>query len=332
MPAPLASTASHTGGNRRDPSVHVDKKVRRHSRKRPHRDRLFSKMFNDLRETRGVAGSAASTVSGSAMETKSSKPSPLDACEGISVSSDIRATRLKPAQWRDLSDTSRAPYLHKALKSLGDVYAVSLNLGDDIISDAYAAGSFLVHVRRRIARHLEQALGRKVSFWLTLEETFDVSTKRHRPHLHGELQISAAQAATARNALRKAGGEWKLGARQKQVKFRLNPDFGWSSYANKDAAKAMPLMRKFLRAAGAGPRWVLSFDGRVMTATNDLKAKAKKLYETDRALAFELMKTGQVRLTRDAPDLSKPIRDGLSRSSIPAAGDACRVSPPSLRS
>jgi len=41
-------------------------------------------------------------------------------------------------------------------------------------------------------------------------------------------------------------------------------------------------MRKLLSELGAGPRYQLSFEGRVMTATNNLKPIAKRLYKGDR--------------------------------------------------
>lgn len=76
-----------------------------------------------------------------------------------------------PAQWRDTSDILRVHYLHLALAEPGPVFSFSLNLHPDVEAKARSQDTSLDWLHRRIARRLNQALGRKVEFFMVLEET-----------------------------------------------------------------------------------------------------------------------------------------------------------------
>jgi len=189
-------------------------------RQRPVQDRLFRRGLKAVARARNASAAGSTIVSISASDTASD-----------TASAFIKSERLKPLLWRDAADETKASYLHEALGTLGDVFTINVNLRDDVIADAYESENFLQHLRERVALHLKRALGRKPSFWFLIEEeeTFDVHTQTHKPHIHGELAISAAEAKVARKALRRAAGEWPMPARKYQVKTRRSPDFYWPS-------------------------------------------------------------------------------------------------------
>ncbi|SDR49901.1 hypothetical protein SAMN05519103_04015 [Rhizobiales bacterium GAS113] len=270
------------GGPSRKP--HIDKKVRPQRRKRALRDRIYGKDFKVLALGR-AGGDADATVVTVAAETPPT-PKLRVARKGIApfITKEERAflysRRLKPPQWRDASDDIRALHYHLALSSLGQVHTLNVNLRQDIIAAASASEEgFRSYMRERIARHLTK-LGRPVAFWFVVEDLFIAETQEHRPHLHGEILLETHHKKETSKALRVAAGEWET-FRQFQVKLKPSPDLDWPSYACKEAWKATSSMRELL--ADAGRRYDLSFKGRVMTATNNLKPIAEQVFEDHRA-------------------------------------------------
>src|SRR6185437_14166112 len=110
-----------------------------------------------------------------------------------------------PSDARSMSVYLKAEYLMLALREIGPVHAFTLNLRPDIAAMACADPSTRDFLRRRLAHHLETLLGRAVDFFFVIEQA-----AHRRIHLHGCLGVSAEEAKTARLALRKAGGGWKV--------------------------------------------------------------------------------------------------------------------------
>lgn len=192
--------------------------------------------------------------------------------EGTYSSEAGRAHRF-PAQWRDTSDLLRVLYFHLAMRELGPVHSFSLNLRPDIEARARLQDSPVSWIQKRVVRHLEAALGRPVAVYVVLEED------RQRLHVHGEIQIGADEAAPARKALRKAGGEWKE-VRQHQAHTDADPDQGWPSYIGKEFYKYRPWARRFYEKARGASRVTLR--GNLFASTKALGLGARSLYEQHR--------------------------------------------------
>lgn len=196
--------------------------------------------------------------------------------EGTYKSEAGRAHRF-PAQWRDTSDLLRVLYFHLAMRELGPVHSFSLNLRPDIEARARLQDSPVSWIQKRVVRHLEAALSRPLAVYVVLEED------RQRLHVHGEIQIGADEAAPARKALRKAGGEWKQ-VRQHQAHTDADPDQGWPSYLGKQFYKYQPWARQFYERARGGAR--ISIPGNLYASTKDLGRAARALYEKHRRLVI----------------------------------------------
>jgi hypothetical protein len=114
-----------------------------------------------------------------------------------------------------------------------------------------------------------------VAVYVVLEED------RQRLHVHGEIQIGADEAAPARKALRKAGGEWKE-VRQHQAHTDADPDQGWPSYIGKEFYKYRPWARRFYEKARGASRVTLR--GNLFASTKGLGEAARSLYEKHRLM------------------------------------------------
>lgn len=129
---------------------------------------------------------------------------------------------------------------------------------------------------RRIARQLEEALGRPVLFFGSLEED-----GRRGLHIHGEIAINDNELKAARRALRLAGGEWKK-VRQHQVHtHRYSPDEGWASYCGKGLHMASPFVRELLSRHGS-PKLLVSYSGNPVFVSRELGQRAKVLFDATR--------------------------------------------------
>jgi hypothetical protein len=242
--------------------------------------------------------------------------------------------RLKPVAFSRVTDEIRARFAHDALAVLGPVHSITINLGDEVLAQAYRKRNFADWIGRRIKRALKEAFGRVIDLYLVLEEVCeDKRTGREtiRPHFHGEIAISADEAELARKVIRKAVGEWEIGRRQFQVITEANPDFDWASYATKQAWKATPSMRARLLGFGAGRRYVLSFQGGVFTATRDVLAKAAELYS---AAAKDVLAARRGELTIGDPPASTPAhhRTKEPKVTVPTMDDLVADAAPPNRS
>ncbi len=243
----------------------------------PYRDACF------IREILARNGSAATGLSVcvgaplplSALSLPSSLPSPTTARRPLRRWHDryraptIIAHRVPPT-WREASIYLRAEFAFLALQQLGPVAGFTLNLSPEIEAQARAKASPLDWLHRRIRRELKAALGRPVAFMAAIEETDD---HLRRLHLHGVLQLDASnelEAACARKALRRAGGEWEH-TRNKQAHIQTGIDAGWISYMLKGAWKATPFMRETLGGSSLRVR----FRGALLSATSDIWTLAR---------------------------------------------------------
>jgi len=196
----------------------------------------------------------------------------------------IHPERRAPTPWRDASDYLKLEFYHRALKALGPVYTLNLNLRHDVEAQARRQKNPGDWLRRRIALALKSGLGRAVDFYLVFEEDpdhFDESTGRKRPrlHIHGEFRVSSDDIKEARACLRKAGGEWEE-ARQHQVKAKPAPDEGWIGYCTKE-------IRGIENIFWDPDQLRLNFQqplpGSMLSVTRPVTAKAKEIFEKERA-------------------------------------------------
>jgi hypothetical protein len=189
-----------------------------------------------------------------------------------------------PTPWRDATDLLKAEYCHRALREFGPVHSFTLNLRPDIEAKARAKTNPCTWLRDRIEAELRKALGRSVQMLLAFEEaeTWDESTGRFRKrlHAHGEFAVSPAEAAAARAALRRAGGEWEA-VRQFQAQTLADPDEGWVGYITKGFWKTTPWMREFMKGSHF---FGVTLGGNVFSATRPLMHWAQGLYERDRTM------------------------------------------------
>ncbi len=161
------------------------------------------------------------------------------------------------------------------------MHTLNLNLRDDVEKKARSNPDPANWLLRRIARELAKALGRPVSFHIVLQENED---RFHRLHVHGEFQVSADEAAAARKALRRAGGEWATD-RQHQTHTEPNPDEGWPSYIVRDFWKYGPHVRRWTLMA-PGSVTGIRLTGNLFAATADLKKGAAALYAEHRRIVW----------------------------------------------
>ena len=174
--------------------------------------------------------------------------------------------RRTPKRHDELDTVGRLCTWHTAMATLGEVHAFTLNLAPKAEAALKTKKSAASALLTSISRHLKRELKRPVAVMLALEE----APRRRRLHLHGELQITADEAARARKALRRAVGEWE-GARQHQAKTVPAPDLGWIAYTAKD--------RHRLEKGGAYDRYIgRSISGSHIAASIQVKTKAKALY------------------------------------------------------
>lgn len=182
-----------------------------------------------------------------------------------------------PAPWRDVSDEMKVTFRHLALKTFGPVYAITLNLSDEVEALARSQDYPLGWLRDRVSYHLKEALGRSVQFHLVAEE----AKLGRRLHIHGEMQITLPERRKARPALRKAGGAVPEEFKSKQLRIRPNPDAGWLNYLTTDLMK-VSFSRNVLPKYGIKP--TITFAGNAICYTDLLNAKAAEIYEQHRQL------------------------------------------------
>lgn len=192
------------------------------------------------------------------------------------ISLPLPLTRRKPRAWRDTAEEIRGLFYHAALKSDPAVRGFTLRVSEAIEKLARAQGAqCLAWLHRRVVQHLRRAIGASqditVPFWFALEED------RHGIHLHGEIAVNPSLEKEIRKALIGAGGNWvSPGRGYSPLRFERDPDFRWAGYCLKDVHKARPPRRKLMRyfKLSRSKLWLASFDGKAVTASEDLKRLA----------------------------------------------------------
>jgi hypothetical protein len=170
----------------------------------------------------------------------------------------------------------------------GPVLDFTAWLSDEVNTLAYAKGKPLPWVRERVKLRLQEAFGRDVPVVFAIEEEFNTGTRTFHLHLHGILQLDPRRRTRklAREALRKALGTWEGKAKNRQIWLRRDPDCGWPAYFTKRCFLATARMRARMRGFGADHRWVTTFDGPVLTMTNDVRSEARELHAEARQLVM----------------------------------------------
>lgn len=191
----------------------------------------------------------------------------------------------KPAAWRDLTDQVKAVFYHFAIRARGTSYRFDLNLSPEIAAAAKGKGEQACeYIRRKVALALKKALGTSPEFVLALEE--DGS---RRLHVHGTMSIPEDHREAARDALKKAGGEWDGEGGQFQVNMRpqqIDPDLRGGTYVVKNMVWSTPKMRTFLEKIGDTKRMPV-FKGRALTVTRGVRRDAEEIYGAARKLVID---------------------------------------------
>lgn len=177
------------------------------------------------------------------------------------------------ASWEDAGELPQIIAVNRAVAVLGSPFAWSLNIHPDLIQAANDnARGFLDFMRRRVARHLDREMGRKVPFW------FEVETDHNgRPHLHGGIPLANdnEDVPAIERALVKAGGNWsRRGSAPADVRRQYEPD-GWAVYGLKRIGRTRRHLRE---AAGLDEAAQVT----VWTCTDDLRTEGRRIHEETR--------------------------------------------------
>lgn len=170
----------------------------------------------------------------------------------------------KPARWRDVTDRLRFLYWVRAIASQPCQH-FTMRLGLDLIQKADTSPhGFANYLQKLIARTLKRKLGRPVDFCFAVEMLNTAGDIR--PHLHGVLAVTEAEAGKARRALKRASGDHALWFRNRYavvVGLMFDP-IGWASYC----AEGLWNLKTYIQARG-------------ISATQAIKEPARQLYEAD---------------------------------------------------
>lgn len=184
----------------------VVKKVNRNRRKSPFRDAKFRPWFQAVAALQELQAAGETSVtyhtpSHPSFPTLHLQASSLPAStapttfipESLSDEDEIRLARfwssyavelaglrrhVKPASWRDLSDVASLEWFHHAMRLSGPYMAFTLNLSQGVEAQTRKATRAAAWLSKRIARRLEELLGRKVDFWFGFE-----LSPEHRLHV-----------------------------------------------------------------------------------------------------------------------------------------------------
>ena len=190
-------------------------------------------------------------------------------------------TPSKPKPWRDIHEDVRGLFFHTAIKATANHHGFTLRLSKRVETLARAKRKHcLAWLHRRVVRHLRLTVGAPegvpVPFWFAIEED-----DRGELHLHGEISVDPVLRKLIRIALDDAGGNWlSPGKGYAPVRFETNPNFRWCGYSLKDAHKARPTRRHYMRRLGVSTskRWLAGFEGKAVTASEALKLAAIDLH------------------------------------------------------
>jgi hypothetical protein len=186
------------------------------------------------------------------------------------------------AEWHDATFYAQTTFAHHALclREPTDgavVHAMTLNLSEKIrraVLDRGKQGRGWL--AKRVAHYLEAKLGRRVDFWLVIEEARAVTPLLH---FHGALAIKPTERVLARSALRMAGGELPASKRASQARLDSAIDDGWVSYALKNFRL---IYRRYLTRVSKGKLTPLWLDAPAFVSQS-LKRDTRRLYKEARA-------------------------------------------------
>ena len=248
----------------------TDKKATKRPRKSDARDR---ETLASLRRSRAAAAPAAAPLvvpihSTSSLTTESSKT------ERASVPGERDSASRHPSSfppWRDTTERLQLDFFHQATGTLSThPQTISLRLSPSLMASLKSSlkapdnMGLLASLHKHVSRHLNRALGRKVDFWLIL----DIG-QNEAPHLHGGVALDEGEADLARDALLKAAGITKPSFRGHALDMKPpTNEAGWASYVTGNLGQ--------LRKLTKGKSFI--------SATNNVRREAKRLYEAARAV------------------------------------------------
>jgi hypothetical protein len=183
----------------------------------------------------------------------------------------IITTTHVPPRWRDLKgvyEGHQAYPLLRAMISDGPCFPFTINAAHDLIENRARRSTFLDYMRRRVRFHLHQALGRHPEFFAVV----GLECKGgDRNHVHGSLAIADQELPLALDALRKAANNfdrWSVDLLLEKGHHRdpyADEGRGWAKYCRENLQEAQGKV-----------------EGILLTCTNGLRLKARKLYEQQR--------------------------------------------------
>jgi hypothetical protein len=202
---------------------------------------------------------------------------------------------LKPKTWASVGYELKALFYHLALRKQPYVRGFTLRLSEAVEKRARSqksSPSRYLHkqMNQEIKRELKRAgwasQGQQTPFWFVVDED-----KSGRLHLHGEIAFDPAQHKAIRAGMKTAAGVWReadevrtnLGSQHQLVFSRGKPDACWAAYVCKCLAHATEPRRRFMSRFGSPRRWVVSFGGKPLSASDQLNREASALYEQARA-------------------------------------------------
>jgi hypothetical protein len=140
--------------------------------------------------------------------------------------------------WEDYSKKERCIAFNEVVMRSGGV-GFTLLFGHSLRDKALLAPlGFTDFVRRRIARRLNEYLGRSVDFWFAVDVSRDDLL-----HLHGGVIASPEEYARVIAALKLAGGTWEAaGGKKYQARLSRLRDYKWATYCAKKLYRAGKLV------------------------------------------------------------------------------------------
>ena len=122
---------------------------------------------------------------------------------------------------------------------------------------------------RQLRLVLSPSHGIPTPFWFAIEESDE-----GRLHIHGEVAFETDREKLIRKALKAAGGRWDKDNAEYQLILTKSPNLRGAGYCLKSYSKARPSRRRFMQQFGSPRSMVASFEGKAVSASEDLKRAA----------------------------------------------------------
>jgi hypothetical protein len=186
----------------------------------------------------------------------------------------ISSYPMSPKAWRDTHDDVRGLFYAVAIRKGGNVRKFDLNLSQEVETLARDQGKHcLAWLHRRVVRQLRRVLGASTGiptpFWFATEES-----DKGRLHIHGEIAFEPHREKLIRKALKTAGGAWADESEEYQLVLRISPNLRGAGYCLKSYSKARPDRRRNMQRYGSPRSMVAGFEGKAVTASENLKRAA----------------------------------------------------------